>query len=126
MVQVIQFQSNNPEVIQLVKQGCLKQINVWSRLEMLASDPEYMTRPYDESIFQVTPEGLIWANYSDIYEGLGDMGRSIADTLIGTLEKPGALLRVPLVAEEPDTQLTLVYVDNLVEAGYTLPHDAYV
>lgn len=119
-MRIIQFTSTNLTTVSLIKAGCLHQINSWSRLRFLADDPEYITKPYDDSIFKPHPtiKGLYWINYELIYTHLGDDGRIIADGLIGTIEHPGVLLRTPLILTLPESVLEMVDVKSLVEAGY--------
>jgi hypothetical protein len=109
----------NPPAEQL-KQLTVDQLNTWSRLRWLSTDPNYVTAPYDASIWQAhqTIPGLWWLDYDSLHTHVGDDGRVIADQMLGTGPLQGILRLAPLVQELPGTRLELVDVDDPVAAGY--------
>jgi len=109
----------NPPAVQL-KAIMLEQINTWSRLQRLASDPEYTTQPFDMSIWHehTTTAGLWWIDYDSAYANIGDDGRKIADQMFKPGQLTGILTHAPLVATMPDMKLQLVDVADPVAAGY--------
>ncbi len=96
------------------------QINTWSRLQRLASDPEYVTNPFDGSIWHehTVTAGLWWLDYDGVYDVLGDDGRLIADQMFGDGPLQGILKFAPLVQALPNAKLEVVEVADLVAAGY--------
>jgi hypothetical protein len=109
----------NPPAEQL-KQLMVDQINTWSRLRWLSTDPEYTTAPFDTSIWRehTTTEGLWWLDYDSTYAQIGDDGRKIADQMFEPGLLTGILLHAPLVVAMPDMKLQLVEVADPVAAGY--------
>jgi hypothetical protein len=109
----------NPPAEQL-KQLMVDQINTWSRLRWLSTDPEYTTAPFDTSIWRehITTEGLWWLDYDSTYAQIGDDGRKIADQMFEPGPLTGILLHAPLVVEMPEMKLQLVEVADPIAAGY--------
>jgi hypothetical protein len=109
----------NPPAEQL-KAIMLEQVNTWSRLQRLASDPEYTTQPFDMSIWHehTATAGLWWMDYDSVYANIGDDGRKIADQMFEPGPLTGILLHAPLVLAMPNMKLQLVDVADPVAAGY--------
>lgn len=119
-MRILQFVCiHNPPADQL-KQLMVDQLNTWSRLSWLTTDSEYVTAPYDTSIWNahLTTPGLWWVDYDTLYEHIGDDGRKIADQMLGTGPLQGILRLAPLVAALPSTKLEMIEVQDLVAAGY--------
>jgi hypothetical protein len=119
-MKILQFTcTQNPPVEQL-KTLMVEQINAWSRLGWLTSDPAYVTSQFDHTIWRehTTTPGLWWLSFDDVYNALGNDGRAIADQFLGDGPLQGLLLAVPLVPTLPGTQLQLIEVSDLVAAGY--------
>lgn len=119
-MKILQFLCpQNPPAEQL-KQIMVDQINTWSRLQRLTSDPDYSTDLFDVSIWHehtITP-GLWWLDYDAVYQHIGDDGRKIADQMLGTGPLQGILRLAPLVQALPSTRLDLIDVPDLVADGY--------
>lgn len=98
----------------------LEQVNTWSRLQRLASDPEYSTAPFGPEIWRehTITTGLWWLDYDSVYQHIGDDGRKIADQLLGSGPLQGILRLSPLVQALPGTRIEIVDVDDPVAAGY--------
>jgi hypothetical protein len=96
------------------------QINTWSRLQWLANDPEYITQPFDLSVWRehTVTAGLWWLDYDSTYAQIGDDGRKIATQLLEPGPMTGIVLLAPLVAAMPDLRLQLIEVSDPVAAGY--------
>ena len=109
----------NPPSSQL-KQLMVDQVNTWSRLQRLASDPEYTTDPFDVSIWRehTVTSGLWWLDYDSVYANIGDDGRKIAYQMFEPGLLTGILTHAPLVVAMPDMKLQLVEVPDPVAAGY--------
>jgi hypothetical protein len=92
-MRVIQFTCETDPPLSQLQGVALDLINLLSRIKWLASDPEYATAPFGpEQWHQHTQDPtLYWADWSSIYEHLGDDGRASADLLIGTPLAPPAL-----------------------------------
>jgi hypothetical protein len=119
-MRVLQFLCpSNPPAEQL-KQLMVDQINTWSRLQWLSSDPEYTTQPFSLSVWRehTTTAGLWWLDYESIYAQIGDDGRKIATQLLEPGPLTGILLLAPLVATMPDLKLQLVEVADPIADGY--------
>lgn len=119
-MKILQFLCpQDPPATQL-KALMLDQVNTWSRLQRLSSDPEYSTAPFGPEIWRehTTTPGLWWMDYGSVYEHIGDDGRKIADQMLGTGALQGILRLAPLVQALPGTKLELVDVEDLVAAGY--------
>ena len=119
-MRVLQFLCpSNPPAEQL-KRLMVDQINTWSRLQWLAHDPEYITQPFDLSVWRehTVTAGLWWLDYESIYAQIGDDGRKIADQMFEPGPLTGILLHAPLVVAMPDMRLQLVEVADPVAAGY--------
>jgi len=119
-MKILQFICEQDPPSSQLKKLLVDQFNTWSRLNWLTTDVDYVTKKYDPSIWQKHTKipGLWWLNYDDIYIGLGDDGRAIADQLLGDSQFQGALKSAPLVNGMPDTQLKIINVIDLVESGY--------
>ncbi len=109
----------DPPVTQL-KQLMVDQVNTWSRLQRLSTDPEYSTAPFGSEIWKehTTTAGLWWLDYDAVHAQIGDDGRKIADQMLGMGALQGILRLAPLVQALPGTKLELVYVTDLVADGY--------
>lgn len=109
----------DPPATQL-KQLMLDQINTWSRLQRLSSDPDYSTAPFGPEIWRehTATAGLWWFDYGSVYAHIGDDGRKIADQMLGNGPLQGILKVAPLVSALPDSRLELVDVADPVAAGY--------
>lgn len=119
-MRVIQFICATDPPLSQLQALMLDQINHWSRLQRLAGDPAYSTAPFGPEQWHqhTTDSTLWWADWGSIYEHLGDDGRGIADTRIGTPEAPGPVCRTPLFG---GVSLVLVDVADPVAAGYLPP-----
>ena len=109
----------NPPAEQL-KQLMVDQINTWSRLQWLADDPEYITQPFDLSVWRehTVTAGLWWLDYDSIYAQIGDDGRKIATQLLEPGPMAGNMLLAPLVETMPDLKLQMIEVADPIAAGY--------
>lgn len=92
----------------------IDQINTWSRLQHLCDDPDYVTQPFQVSIWQphTTLPGVWWLDFDMLYANLGDDGRKVADWAVGGVGELGVVPRLP------DCNLTLIEVTDLVWEGY--------
>ena len=123
-MRVLQFLCpSNPPAEQL-KERMVDQINIWSRLRWLAHDPEYITQPFDLSVWRehTVTAGLWWLDYESIYAQIGDDGRKIATQFLEPGPMTGIVLLAPLVADMPDLKLQMIEVADPIAAGY-LPED---
>jgi hypothetical protein len=119
-MQVLQFLCpQDPPATQL-KQLMIDQVNIWSRLQRLSTDPEYTTAAFDASMWHehTTKPGLWWIDYDSVYAQIGDDGRKIADRMLGAGALQGILRHSPLVQALPGTKLELVDVADIVADGY--------
>jgi hypothetical protein len=109
----------NPPAEQL-KQLMVDQINTWSRLRWLSSDPEYTTQPFDLSVWRehTVTAGLWWLDYDSVYAQIGDDGRKIATQLLEPGPMAGNMLLAPLVETMPDLKLQMIEVADPIAAGY--------
>jgi hypothetical protein len=119
-MRVLQFLCPLTPPAEQLKQLMVDQINTWSRLQWLANDPEYITQPFDLSVWRehMTTEGLWWLDYDSTYAQIGDDGRKIATQLLEPGPLTGIVLLAPLVATMPDLKLQMIEVADLVAAGY--------
>ena len=117
---IIKFHCLDPETAETLKELILLQANKWSRLQYLASDPEYTTSPFgkDEWHEHTQTPGLWWADYGKIYEHLGEHGREIADQMFGPGLYQGILLDTPLSLDYPDARLEIIEVEDPIADGY--------
>lgn len=111
----------NPPSDQL-KQLMTDQMNTWSRLRWLSTDPDYITAPFTVDIWKehTTITGLYWFDYDSVYNNIGDDGRSIADQMLGNGALQGILKMAPLVQSLPGTKLELLDVEDMIAEGYIL------
>ena len=116
---LLQFRATDPDDIQAAIGAMLVTVNGWSMLDYrVTHDPEQVTQPWGPEAFQqhaIDPE-IWWANWSQVYPHLGEIGRKLADLNIGTPDNLGILIGSPLSARA--LILELVEVDDLVGAGY--------
>jgi hypothetical protein len=130
-MKILQFKASELEAIQDATRNMLLTINGWSLLSWRAENNEgQVTLPFGDDIFHqhTTDPELWWVNWSEIYPHLGQIGQSLADLQIGSLDSPGVLLGSYLGSEKITTEkikLELVEVADLVAAGY-LPDDGVV
>ena len=119
-MKILQFPCPTNPLAEQLKAIMLEQVNTWSRLQRLASDPEYTTQPFDMSIWHehTVTAGLWWLDYDSVYANIGDDGRKIADQMFKPGLLTGILLHAPLVVAMPDIKLQLVEVPDPVAAGY--------
>ena len=119
-MKILQFLCPTNPLAEQLKQLLVDQMNTWSRLQRLASDPEYTTAPFDTSIWRerTTTAGLWWLDYDSVYANIGDDGRKIATQLLEPGPLTGILLHAPLVVAMPDMKLQMVEVADPVAAGY--------
>lgn len=119
-MRILQFQCPYPDLAAALKQRMLDQINTWSRLQRLASDPAYGTDPFgmDQWHTHQTDASIHWADWDAIYANLGDDGRKIADQMLGTGPLQGILRMAPLVQQLPNMRLEMLDVPDPVAAGY--------
>jgi hypothetical protein len=113
-MRVLKFTETDEAVAEPLRARMVEQINTWSRLAHLCHDPEYITQPFEMSIWKehTTIPGLWWLDYDALYANIGDDGRKIADWFIGVIGEPG------LMAGLTDCTLSLVEIDDLVWEGY--------
>jgi len=119
-MKIIQFTCPDNEIATKLKELMTNQVNEWSRLKHLATDPDYVTSPWEVDIWQEhleTPQ-LWWTNYGAIYDNLGDTGRNIADQMLGFGDWQGIMRLVPLVQQLPDMLVQIVDIEDPVAAGY--------
>lgn len=119
-MKIVQFLCPADPPASQLKALMVSQVNTWSRLQRLASDPDYSTVPWDMSVWRehTTTPGLWWVDWDSIYAHLGDDGRAIADQMLGTGPLQGILRMAPLVSSLPDLRLQVVDVADPVAAGY--------
>lgn len=122
MTTVLQFICSDAATASEIINLIIGQINEWSRLQWLTNNPEYITQPWDASIFQtkVSDATTYWINHDSIYANLGDSGRKIADLFIGTPSIPGLLIG-EYFNIFPGIELQLISVADLVSSGYESP-----
>jgi hypothetical protein len=113
-MRILRFTETDAARAQALVTEMTAQINTWSRLAHLCHEPDYVTQPFDVSIWQehTTMPGLWWLDYNSLYANLGDDGRKIADWFIGVIGEPG------LIAGLTDCTLSLVEIDDIVLDGY--------
>ncbi len=125
-MKIIQFSCAIPQVSDALKALMLQQVNAWSRLQHLSTDPAYVTEPFGVGTWHThtTDPALHWANWDAIYGALGDDGRVIADQFLGDGPFQGFLLATDLLpVTAPGVRLQMVAVDDLVADGYIPPLD---
>lgn len=122
-MKIIQFRCPSDPPASQLKALMIEQVNTWSRLQRLASDPDYGTDPFGADQWRVHTQdsALHWADWGAIYAHLGDDGRKIADQMLGDGPLRGILRMAPLVASMPDLRIQIVEVDDPVAAGYLPP-----
>ena len=128
-MKIIQFTCQIPQVSDALKALMFQQINTWSRLQRLATDPEYVTQPFGADVWHThtTNPTLHWADWDAIYGALGDDGRVIADQFFGDGPMQGLLLMTDLLpTTAPGVRLHMVDVDDLAVEGYVQPPDEFV
>ena len=116
---ILQFRATDQDDIQAAIGAMLVTVNGWSLLDYrVTHDPEQVTQPWGPEAFQqhTTEPELWWANWSQVYPHLGEIGCELADLNIGTPDNLGILIGSSLSARE--LTLELVDVDDLVAAGY--------
>jgi hypothetical protein len=121
---IIQFRATDPDDIQAAIGAMLVTVNGWSLLDFRArNDADQVTQPWGPDAFSQHAEDpeLWWANWSQVYPHLGEIGRGLADLNIGTPDNLGILIGSPLGAR--DITLHLLDVADLVAAGYVMPQD---
>jgi hypothetical protein len=113
-MRILRFTETDAARAQALVTEMTAQINTWSRLQHLCDDPDYVTQPFDASIWREHTKipGLWWLDYSSLHANLGDDGRKIADWFIGVIGEPG------LMAGLTDCTLSLVEINDLVREGY--------
>ena len=119
-MKIIQFKCpTDPPATQL-KKLMIDQVNTWSRLQRLATDPAYGTEPFgmDQWRTHQTDASIHWADWDAIYANLGDDGRKIADQMLGTGPLQGILRMAPLVSTMPNLRLELLDIADPAAAGY--------
>jgi hypothetical protein len=119
-MKILQFNCPLDPPASQLKALMLEQVNTWSRLSRLSSDPDYTTAPFGADVWKehTTTPGLWWVDWGSIYEHLGNDGRAIADQLLGDKPFQGVLRLAPLVQALPNVRIQIVDVDDLVAAGY--------
>jgi hypothetical protein len=119
-MRILQFLCPQDPPAEQLKQLMVDQINLWSRLQWLANDPEYITQPFDLSVWRehTVTAGLWWLDYDSVYANIGDDGRKIATQLLEPGPMGGFLLLAPLVATMPDLKLQMIEVAEPIAAGY--------
>jgi hypothetical protein len=119
-MKILQFLCPQDPPASQLKLLMVDQVNTWSRLQRLSSDPDYVTQPFDASIWHehTTTPGLWWLDYDSVYAHIGDDGRKIADQMLGNGALQGILKMAPLVQALPGTKLELVEVADPIAAGY--------
>jgi hypothetical protein len=121
---ILQFRATDPGDIQAAIGAMLVTVNGWSLLDFRArNDADQVTQPWGPDVFQqhTTEPDLWWANWSQVYPHLGEIGRSLADLNIATSDNPGILIGSPLGPRR--ISIELVDVDDLVAAGYVMQQD---
>jgi hypothetical protein len=124
-MQIIQFRATTQDDIAAAVGAMLATVNGWSLLDFRArNDAEQVTQPWGPDVFQqhTTEPELWWANWDQVYPHLGEIGQQMAALNIGTSDNPGILIGSPLGPRR--ISIELVYVDDLVAAGYVMPQDA--
>jgi hypothetical protein len=122
---IIQFRATTQDDIQAAIGAMLVTVNGWSLLDYRArNDADQVTQPWGPDAFRqhTTEPDLWWANWSQVYPHLGEIGQEMAALNIGTSDNPGILIGSPLSARA--LTLELVEVDDLVGAGYVEAPDA--
>jgi hypothetical protein len=116
---ILQFRATDPDDIQAAIGAMLVTVNGWSLLDFRArNDADQVTQPWGPEVFSqhTTEPELWWANWSQVYPHLGEIGRGLADLNIGIPDNLGILIGSPLGAR--DITLHLLEVADLVSAGY--------
>lgn len=119
-MKILQFLCPQDPPASTLKTLMVDQLNTWSRLQRLSSDPDYATTPLDPSVWHehTTTKGLWWLDYDAVYAVIGDDGRKIADQMLGTGALQGILKLAPLVQALPGTRLEIVNIADPVVDGY--------
>lgn len=119
-MKIIQFRCPVDPPASQLKLLMIEQVNVWSRLQRLASDTEYVTQPFSMDQWRIHTQDphLYWADWDAIYNNLGDDGRRIADQFLGDKPLQGILRMAPLVAQLPDVRIQIIDVPDPVAVGY--------
>jgi hypothetical protein len=116
---IIQFRATTQDDIAAAVGAMLVTVNGWSLLDFRArNDAEQVTQPWGPEVFSqhIADPEIWWANWSQVYPHLGEIGRGLADLNIGTPDNLGILIGSPLGAR--DITLHLLEVADLVAAGY--------
>lgn len=119
-MKIIQFRCESDPPATELKELIVEQMNLWSRLQFLSSDPEYATEKFSVEIWKNkhNDSHTFWVNWDDIYLNLGDDGKKIADRMLGEKPFQGIIRRASFAEEFPDIRLELVDVADLVSEGY--------
>jgi len=125
-MKIIQFRCPIDPPASQLKALMIEQVNTWSRLQRLTTDPEYITKPFSLEQWHAHTQdpALYWADWDAIYAALGDDGQKIADQMLGSGPLQGILRMAPLVAQMPDVKIQIVDVADPLAAGYVEADDA--
>ena len=121
-MRILQFTCDDDVVSNSIKTFIISQLNIWSRLDWLTTDIEYITNKFDMDFWKnhTTIANIHWINWDDVYSNLGSDGKLIADSMIGDVVKKGFFELSPIDSNCPDLLLEIVKVDDLVESAYEL------